>query len=368
MDVPGASQRVLPAGVGLLDPAASVFAAMTEGWATQQRARLLKEHTIEPRVRLVRRFAEFTNEYPWQWRPAEVEAFFADLRSGAHPVSASTARGYQTTLRLFVEYVCDARYGWMSVCRERFGAVPMPILHERNTAGHVTEFEGRPGRRPLTYDEVQALFDAADARVEQIRARRRKGVLVALRDAALVKTIYAFGLRRAEARGLDLVDLRHNPKISSYGRHGALFVRHGKSSNGGPAKRRTVLTVPEMDWVVPVLAQWIDEVRPLFGPGQHPALWVTERRTRISLRAVNDAFHAIRCEAGLADDLDLHSLRHSYVTHLVEFDYPERFVSDQVGHSYASTTAIYTGVSDEYRNRLVQRALHRRHDDLWDDE
>ena len=31
------------------------------------------------------------------------------------------------------------------------------------------------------------------------------------------------------------------------------------------------------------------------------------------------------------------------MTHLVEFDYPERFVQDQVGHVYASTTAIYTG-------------------------
>lgn len=278
----------------------------------------------------------------------------------------STARGYQTTLRLFMEYVCDGRYGWTAVCQQRFGAVPEQILHERNTAGHASVFEGRPGRRPLTYDEVQALFDAVDGRVEQIRARRRKGVLTALRDSALLKTVYAFGLRRAEARGLDLVDLRHNPKIGEYGRCGALFVRHGKSANGGPAKRRTVLTVPEMDWIVPVLDHWLDEVRPRLVPGQHPALWVTERCSRVSLRCINDAFDAARADAGLAEELDLHSLRHAYVTHLVEFDYPERFVSDQVGHAYASTTAIYTGVSDEYRNRLVQRAMRRRDHDLWD--
>jgi integrase len=37
---------------------------------------------------------------------------------------------------------------------------------------------------------------------------------------------------------------------------------------------------------------------------------------------------------------------------------------EQVGHSHASTTAIYTGVSDEYRNRLLQRALTARHTDL----
>jgi site-specific recombinase XerC len=60
--------------------------------------------------------------------------------------------------------------------------------------------------------------------------------------------------------------------------------------------------------------------------------------------------------------------RHSYVTHLVEFGYPERFVSEQVGHAYASTTAIYTGVSDEFRNRLLAKALRERHPRLWEDK
>jgi hypothetical protein len=50
------------------------------------------------------------------------------------------------------------------------------------------------------------------------------------------------------------------------------------------------------------------------------------------------------------------------------FDYPEKFISLQVGHAYASTTAIYTGVSDDYRNRLVQRSLKDRYPDLWEDE
>jgi integrase/recombinase XerD len=44
----------------------------------------------------------------------------------------------------------------------------------------------------------------------------------------------------------------------------------------------------------------------------------------------------------------------------MEFDYPERFVQDQVGHAYASTTAIYSHVSDEYRNRRVVGALTKR--------
>ena len=49
-----------------------------------------------------------------------------------------------------------------------------------------------------------------------------------------------------------------------------------------------------------------------------------------------------------------------------EFDYPERFVQEQVGHTYASTTAIYTSVSDAYRNTLLRRALAARNPDLWE--
>ncbi len=166
---------------------------------------------------------------------------------------------------------------------------------------------------------------------------------------------------------LDLADLRRNPKLVRCGQYGGLFVRFGKSSNGSPPKRRTVLTVPEMDWIAGVLDHWVTGVRPLLSPGKLPALFVTERSGRMSVRGLNVAFTLARDAAGLPPEHDLNALRHSYVTHLVEFDYPEKFVSLQVGHGYASTTAIYTGVSDEYRNRLVERSLKDRHPELWEE-
>ncbi len=71
----------LVGGVVHLDPAPAVFEAMLQGWATQQRARFLKEGgTIQPRLDLVRRLARFTNQYPWQWDPAEAEAFLRRYR------------------------------------------------------------------------------------------------------------------------------------------------------------------------------------------------------------------------------------------------------------------------------------------------
>jgi site-specific recombinase XerD len=55
------------------------------------------------------------------------------------------------------------------------------------------------------------------------------------------------------------------------------------------------------------------------------------------------------------------------ITHVVEFGYPKRFAQDQAGHVVASTTAIYTGVSDEYRNRLLKAALTGRYPGLCED-
>ncbi|MFC5107435.1 tyrosine-type recombinase/integrase [Kibdelosporangium philippinense] len=365
VDLPGAAHLVLDSGVRYLDPAPAVFEAMLEGWARQQKSRFLSEAgTIVPRVRLVRRFAGFTDQYPWEWTPGELEAFTVDIMSGAHPAVQSTIRSYHGALRMFCEFVTDARYGWLAECEQRFGQFPVQIAHEWNTVAHVVDYEGQPGRRALTYDEVQALFDAADARVERVRRRGRKGVLAAWRDAAILKTVYAYGLRRRELARLDTVDFRRNPRAVQYGTYGSVQVRYGKASKGSPPKRRTVLTVPEMDWIVDVLTEWCEEIRPLLFPGSHPALWVTERRSRISMRSVNEAFRDARLDARLPEELDVHALRHSYVTHLLEFGYPALMVQQQVGHAWGSTTALYTSVSDEFRNRLLEQSLQT-HPELW---
>ncbi|MFE7934655.1 hypothetical protein ACFU6S_39255 [Streptomyces sp. NPDC057456] len=43
-----------------------------------------------------------------------------------------------------------------------------------------------------------------------------------------------------------------------------------------------------------------------------------------------------------------------------------KIIQQQVGHSHGSTTAIYMGVSDEYRNHLLEASLKRRLGDDWD--
>ncbi len=156
--------------------------------------------------------------------------------------------------------------------------------------------------------------------------------------------------------------------MAQFGRFGGLFVRYGKASRGGPPRRRTVLAVPEMGWISEVLRHWVEEVRPCLGAGISPgpggsagAAW--RIRLQDGRRRCSRALAGNRPDgrAGPA------CLRHSYITHLVEFDYPERFVSEQAGHRYAATTASYTGVSDDYRNRLLRRSLER-HAGLWEEK
>lgn len=45
------------------------------------------------------------------------------------------------------------------------------------------------------------------------------------------------------------------------------------------------------------------------------------------------------------------------MTHLIEDGFDPLFVQQQVGHSYASTTALYTSVSSDFRNRVLRQAL-----------
>ena len=356
VDLPGSAGLELAPEVAHLNEETAVFEAMLTGWSRQQKSRMLGDSTVAARVQLVRRFTE---TYPWTWGPGDVEDFTVWLTSGDQRLAPSTIRGYHLTLRLFGDYLTDGRYEWAKQCRDRFDQVPVQICHEWNTVAHLNEYEGKPARRPLTYDELQHFFDHLDGRVEQIAAAGRKGSLGALRDAQVFKTAYAFGLRRNELCRLDLADLRPNPHMLAWGTYGSLHVRYGKAVRGGVPRRRTVLAVPEFDWATDGLRQWVEHARPRFDAGDHPALWVTERLTRVSVRHFDQRFAAVRDEIGLDRALTLHCLRHSYVTHLVEFGYPERFVTEQVGHTFAATTAIYTSVSNDFKNKTLQAALQR---------
>ena len=167
--------------------------------------------TIMTRGRLIARFVEFTNEYPWRWRPIDVDQFLAEFRSQERPIALSTLRTYSNTISMFCSYVCDSRYGWVAFCEKQFGDVPSQICFEWNTPQHTTDDAVPPGRRAFTKAELQHLFDVVDDFVDEAHRTASKRWVTALRDSIAFKVGYAYGLRRRELVMLDLTDFGPNP-------------------------------------------------------------------------------------------------------------------------------------------------------------
>ena len=347
--MPGSAEALLSGGMSLLAPEETVFTAMLDGWQVQQRSRLLVATTIKQRAFAVRRFHRFAGDYPWQWTPADVEEWTSELVGGG--VSHSTIRHYQMAVSLFCGYVTDPRYRWTELCEQQFGSHPVQVFHEWNTVVHRAEYEGRPGNRPFTREELQVFFDYCDQRVVDVAGGGRKGWLAAYRDATLFKVIYAWGLRRREAAMLEA-----NAAADQFGRYGALSVRYGKAVKGSPPRRRTVLTT--MGWAAEAVAEWVTDIRPLYATSGI-GLWPTERQGKISTDTLSQRFQTYREAAGLDPTLGPHCLRHSYATHLLEDGYDHLFVQQQLGHAWGSTTAIYTSVGADYKNQALRRALSR---------
>jgi len=355
-DLAGAASLELVCGAVQLRPEDAMFEAMLSGWRAQQTARGLRGDTIGPREQMVRRFGEFTSEYPWGWLPGHMDEWSLHLTAERH-LAPSTIRAYQCMLRLFSEYLCDGRYGWAVACEQEFGPGkhPVAICHEWNTIAHLNDYEGSPEARPFTRQEMQRFLDYADEQVQRAVRAKRKGALAAYRDATVFKVMYGWGLRRTETSKLDLADWGRNPAAPEFGRYGMLNVRYGKAKRGQPPRRRNVASV--MGWAVEAVADYVDNIRPKLGCAGHPALWVTERGGRIKPAEINARFVAYRDALGLPPALVPHSIRHSYVSHLTEDGADRRFIQCQVGHEADSSTAVYTHVSSDFMNTALRRAL-----------
>lgn len=139
----------------------------------------------------------------------------------------------------------------------------------------------------------------------------------------LMWMIYSCGLRRSEVTNIRLKDLDRD--------RGILNIREAKGMND------RIVPVPAIVW------EKIDE----YIQGYHPEIWLFEGQTggKYSVESVYSVFkHALKI-AGIKKDVGVHSLRHSYATHLHESGLDIRYIQELLGHRSSRTTEIYTHVS-----------------------
>lgn len=195
-----------------------------------------------------------------------------------------------------------------------------------------TELSESPklGRRlpaVLTGEEVLRLLDAPDQQTE-------KG----LRDAAMLHTMYACGLRVSELVGLTLADVQLE----------AGFVQ----AFGKGRKRRLI---PLGSVAREHIVKYLETVRGRYAKASTRTMFVTERGTAMSRMGFWKLIRRYALKAGITKDLSPHKLRHSFATHLLRNGADLRAVQTMLGHSDIATTQIYTHVLGDHLQTMHER-------------
>ena len=149
-----------------------------------------------------------------------------------------------------------------------------------------------------------------------------------LRDRALFELVYSCGLRISEVCGLLVQNLHLEER---------LLIVHGK----GDKERMVPFGETARKW----LETYLNEVRPLLVQGHVvDEVFVNYKGEAISRKGVWKNFKAIEALSGV--DAKVHTLRHSFATHLLAGGADLRVVQELLGHSDLATTQIYTHVDD----------------------
>jgi integrase/recombinase XerD len=142
---------------------------------------------------------------------------------------------------------------------------------------------------------------------------------------ACLWTIYSCGLRRSEAVALKVQDIDSKRMV--------IHVRKGKG-----AKDRYVPLAPRL---LEILRSYWAIHRP------KDFLFPVRGGAPMCPRFLGRVFKAALRDSGVRKEATLHTLRHSYATHLLEKQVDLRTIQEILGHTSPKTTAIYTHVTDK---------------------
>jgi integrase/recombinase XerC len=288
-----------------------------------EKERQQSPHTIAAYRRDLDGFVAFCERYygtGWEWGTVDragLRGFLAQFeRRGLSRRTAARALSAVRSFYKFLQVHHDLQ-------KNPLRAVRSPKLEKRLP-------------RHLLRDQTENVFEAALAQAES-------GEFEALRDLAMLELFYSSGIRLSELRSLDL---------------GGLDLLSDQVKVLGKGRKERI--VPVGSKAVAALRKYL-AVRDEFArrPGaERQAVFVNRRGRRLAAGTIQRRIHRLY-RAGGAQGFRVHSLRHTFATHLMDAGADLRSVQEMLGHASLTTTQVYTHTSVE-RLKEVYRKAHPR--------
>jgi len=152
-----------------------------------------------------------------------------------------------------------------------------------------------------------------------------------LKHKAILSTIYSAGLRLSEAVNLKIADIDSKRKL--------IYVRNGKGN-----KDRTSILSKEL---ILILREYYKECK--------PKVWLFEGLggVQYSKRSVQEIFYKALSRSNVDKKVSVHTLRHSFATHLLEQGEDLRYIQKLLGHKSSQTTEIYTHITSTGMSKFI---------------
>lgn len=269
----------------------------------------MSERTQQMYVRSVQQLAQYYHKSPDQINDEELRQYFLHVKNVKHwSRTASTIA--LCGIKFFYEKTL--KKSWPTL---RFVRAPkekkLPVI--------------------LSIEEVRTILDC-------VRLPRYRVCL---------NTIYSCGLRLSEGTSLQVCDIDSSRMM--------IHVRHGKGAKDRlvPLPQRT-LELLRQYWVLHRNPVWIFPA-----PGRGGNLLSTANQP-MPISSVQNVFREALKESGINKRAHVHTLRHSWATHLLEAGVNLRLIQEYLGHNSLTTTSIYTHLTiraEEMANDSINRLM-----------
>jgi len=251
----------------------------------------LAERTQEAYTRVVRQLAAHYHKSPDRISEAELRQYFLYLKNVKH-YSRNTMTVAICGIRFFYEQTLNRNWAIFGIVRPA-PEKKLPVI--------------------LSREEVRQIL--AGVRLPRYRV--------------CLATIYSCGLRLQEGTHLQVADLDSARMM--------IHVRHGKGAKDRyvPLPQRTLQLLRQY---------WVTHRNPLllFPAEGRDHIDLAQATEPMSKSSVQDAFHAALKQSRLNKRASVHTLRHSWATHLLEAGVNLRLIQEWLGHSSPATTSVYT--------------------------